>query len=277
MSTPLSPFCRRMPLPYAQEGNTAFETHLAQRTIAQSSVFIQPFLRAGMRVLDAGCGPGSITVGLAAAVAPGEVVGVDLQPSQVERARTLAASERIRNVRFEVADVYALPFADRSFDLIFAHALLMHVHDHVRALSELRRVLRPGGLIDVRDPDLLTTVLVPATPTLERYRALRQQIEVEAGHDLSFARQYRRLLLEAGFTRTTAGASADSAGTLQATRAHATFLTAQLYGHARSGYLGASLDNQAVERFAAELKVWGERADAFCAWMWYEAIGWTAG
>ena len=69
-----------------------------------------------MRLLDVGCGPGSITLGLAEAVAPGEVVGVDLQPAQVEQARALAAERGVANVRFEVASAYALPFPDAAFD-----------------------------------------------------------------------------------------------------------------------------------------------------------------
>jgi ubiquinone/menaquinone biosynthesis C-methylase UbiE len=78
-----------------------------------------------MALLDCGCGVGSITLGLAAAVAPGEVVGVDLQPAQLERARALAAERGATNVRFEAADVYALPFSDASFDAVFAHTLLL--------------------------------------------------------------------------------------------------------------------------------------------------------
>ena len=103
-----------------------------------------PHLRPGMRLLDCGCGPGSITVGLAEAVAPGEVIGLDLQPSQIERARLLAAERAISNVRFEVGDVSRLPFPDASFDAAFAHTLLLHLRDRVGALREIRRVLEAG-------------------------------------------------------------------------------------------------------------------------------------
>jgi ubiquinone/menaquinone biosynthesis C-methylase UbiE len=75
-----------------------------------------------MRGLDLGCGPGSITLGLAEAVAPGEMVGVDVQPSQVAQAQALSAARGVMNVRFEVADVYRLPFPDGSFDAVSAHA-----------------------------------------------------------------------------------------------------------------------------------------------------------
>jgi ubiquinone/menaquinone biosynthesis C-methylase UbiE len=94
---------------------------MGQRTAAQNADFFLPHLRPGMRLLDAGCGQGSITIGLADAVAPGEVVGLDRDPEQVERARALAAERGVTNVRFEVGDAYALPFPDASFDAVFAH------------------------------------------------------------------------------------------------------------------------------------------------------------
>ncbi len=120
-----------------------------------------------MQLLDVGCGPGAITVGLAGVVAPGEVVGVDFQATQVDQARALAAERGVVNARFEIGDAYQLPFPDGSFDALFAHAVLMHLRDPVRALAEMRRVLRPGGIAGVRDPDLGAVVFTPATSLLE--------------------------------------------------------------------------------------------------------------
>jgi SAM-dependent methyltransferase len=138
---------------YIQRANPAFEAVLATRTASHAAGFFLPYLRPGMRVLDVGCGPGSITLGLAEAVAPGAVVGIDLQPAQVEQARAFAATRGVTNVRYEVADLYALPFPDVAFDAAFAHTVVIGLREPVRALAELRRVLRPGGLVGVRDPD----------------------------------------------------------------------------------------------------------------------------
>ena len=95
---------------YSQCGNAVFEAELALRTASQDAAFFLPSLRPGIRLLDLGCGPGSITLGLAEAVAPGEVIGIDVQPSQVKQAQALSAVRGVRNVRFEVSDVYRLPF-----------------------------------------------------------------------------------------------------------------------------------------------------------------------
>jgi len=92
---------------YSQQACATFEAAMAKRTASQAAVFLLPHLRTGMHVLDAGCGPGSITLGLAAAVAPRGVVGIDVQPSQVEQARALAAQRGVTNVRFEVINIYS--------------------------------------------------------------------------------------------------------------------------------------------------------------------------
>lgn len=86
--------------------------------------FFLPHLRPGMRVLDCGCGPGSITMGLAAHVAPGEVIGIDLDPTHIALARRRAADAGLANVRFARADIYTLPFPDAAFDAVFCHSIL---------------------------------------------------------------------------------------------------------------------------------------------------------
>lgn len=168
---------------YPQRANPVFEAELALRTASQDAAFFLPSLRPGIRVLDLGCGPGSITVGLAEAVAPGQVVGVDLQPSQVAQAHALGAMRGVMNVRFEVADVYRLPFPDGSFDAAFAHAVLMHLRDPVQALAEVRRVLGPGGIAGVRDPDWGARLHAPATPLLEQWYALTVRVRQRNGGD----------------------------------------------------------------------------------------------
>src|SRR5688500_16074076 len=134
-----------------------------------------------MRLLDGGCGPGSITLGLAEVVAPGEVVGIDLQRAQVERARALAAERRVGKVRYEAANLYQLPFPDRCFDAAFVHGVLMHLREPVRALEELRRVLRPGGVVGIRDPDWGAGLIAPTTPLLEKWRALFVRVRQHNG------------------------------------------------------------------------------------------------
>ena len=87
---------------YTHGYDARFVERLQRRTVERAADFFLPHLKSGMSLLDCGCGPGSITVGLAEVVAPGEVVGIDIETSQVETARSHAG--RIQNdLRFAVS------------------------------------------------------------------------------------------------------------------------------------------------------------------------------
>ena len=115
------------------------------RTAENSSAYLLPHLRPGQRLLDVGCGPGTITADLALMVAPGEAVGIDAAADVVAQAQEHARGLGVENLRFEVADLFALGFPDASFDVIHLHQVLQHLEDPVAALVELRRVLDPDG------------------------------------------------------------------------------------------------------------------------------------
>src|SRR5215831_17864683 len=149
---------------------------VAQRHGARSSrrnaAFFLPHLRPGMSIVDVGCGPGAITIGLAEAVAPGAVIGVDLDQDQVSRAEALAAERGVANVQFQVGSVYELPFADSSLDAAFAHTLFMHLDKPAAAAAEVLRVLKPGGVLGVSERMEQGTVSANFEPILLRFTEL---------------------------------------------------------------------------------------------------------
>ena len=149
-----------------------------------------------MRLLDAGCGPGSITAGLARRVAPGEVVGVDAEPSVLALARERGAG--LPNLRFEEASVYGLPFGDDSFDAAYAHQLLQHLTDPPAALRELARVVRPGGFVAVRDSDYQTMISWPRSEAIEEWRGLYTALARGNGADANAGRRIPSWLARAG-------------------------------------------------------------------------------
>jgi SAM-dependent methyltransferase len=137
------------------------------RTAENSAAYLLPHLRPGMRVLDVGCGPGTITRDLGAAVgAAGEVFGVDSAADVVAHA---AAGCDLPQVRFAVGDVRHLDVPDGTYDVVHAHQVLQHLADPVGALREMRRVTRPGGLVAVRDADYAAMAWHPAVPALDRW------------------------------------------------------------------------------------------------------------
>lgn len=172
---------------------------MAMRTAQSHAAFFLPQLKAGMSLLDCGCGPGTITAGFAELVAPGEVVGTEIEESQVAIARDQAAKHNVRNVRFEAASIYELPFADASFDAVFVSAVLGNLKEPIRGLREVHRVLKPGGVIGVKEFDHGGDLFYPSDPAVERYGKLYLRLRRENGHDPETGRKIGALLIDAGF------------------------------------------------------------------------------
>jgi ubiquinone/menaquinone biosynthesis C-methylase UbiE len=154
---------------------------MASRTAEGRVAFFLRALAPGMDVLDAGCGPGTITAGLARAVEPGgSCTGVDREASQIELAR--AATEGAA-VAFAVASIYELPFADASFDAVLSHAVFEHLARPADALSELRRVLRPGGVVGVCSSDWGGARIDPRNDDVELALRCHLRLRRQAGGD----------------------------------------------------------------------------------------------
>ncbi|RBY93847.1 SAM-dependent methyltransferase [Blastococcus sp. TBT05-19] len=145
------------------------------RTAENSAAYLLPALRPGLDLLDVGCGPGTITVDLAARVAPGRVLGLDVSADPLAEAREAAARAGVE-VTFAVGDGYALDLPDASFDVVHAHQVLQHLTDPVAALREMARVCRPGGVIAVRDVDYAATTWFPLDDGLDRWLELYAQV-----------------------------------------------------------------------------------------------------
>lgn len=141
------------------------------RTVDNSAAYLTGELRPGLRVLDVGCGPGTITVGLAERVAPGEVVAIEPVAEPLARARDALTEAGADNVSLQHGDVYALDAADDSFDVVHAHQVLQHLGAPVVALREMLRVCKPGGTVAVRDADYAAMTWHPADARLDRWLA----------------------------------------------------------------------------------------------------------
>ena len=180
--------------------------HTSRTADKQASWFL-PYLRPRMSLLDCGCASGSITVGLANIVYPGEVTGIDISEMEIDRARERAASAAVPNIRFVVGDVYQLDFPDNSFDSLFSHNVLEHIDDPGRALREMYRVLKPDGIIGVRDTDMGGTLHAPNDDRLSQFWTLYEaDWEAVNGHP-RLGRHLARLLIETGYIDVEASAS----------------------------------------------------------------------
>jgi ubiquinone/menaquinone biosynthesis C-methylase UbiE len=250
---------------------------MGQRTAAACAGFLLPFLSRGMSLLDCGCGPGSITVDFAQLLTPGHVVGLDREPSQAEAARNLAKRKGSGNARFMVADVYKLPFSPESFDAVFCHALLMHLRQPLQALKEMRRVLKPEGMIAIVDPDFGARIWSPTTPLFDEFQALFLRVLEYNGASLYYARHQRRILLEAGFARAEAHTFSVSFGNTEATKISATsWVQCALSPVFREVAVGQGwVDDTTLHAMCAEVMAWSDRPDAFNGLLCCGTLGWV--
>ena len=185
-----------------------------RRTAERHAAFFLPLLRPGMALLDIGCGPGSITLGLARAVAPGPCTGLDSDAGVIAAATAAASAEA--NLRFEHANAEQLPYGDATFGAVFMHAVLQHLDDRAAVLAEAWRVLRPGGVIGVADADFGGSVIAPAPEPLEQAVGLMARLRRGRG-DAFVGRKLGTLLAGAGFEDVRSGAVADCDGTAEVT------------------------------------------------------------
>lgn len=184
---PTTTWFRRVAIAYLPGHDGAAARMLAARTAAGRAAFVP----TGGLVLDVGCGPGTITAGLA-----GAVVGLDPAAEPAARAARLLPGRIVRGT------VEALPVATASIDVVLAHAVFEHLPDVGAALGEVRRVLRPDGTLAAVSSDWSGAVVEPwsaaAAEAIEAYRAARRR----AGADPDVGSVLADLVADAGFTVT---------------------------------------------------------------------------
>ena len=162
--------------------------------------FLLPHVKSGMSVLDAGCGPGTITQGLAEIAAPGKVIGCDLEPGMVDRAAELAEGKELDNLSFQVGNILDLPFEDNSFDVVMSCAVTEHLSEPVKAMSELGRVAKQGGIVGITRTDWSASLFAPPCPAAERFIELFEHGFTTQGATMFGGKDLPRMLQEAGLT-----------------------------------------------------------------------------
>lgn len=246
---------------------------LAQRTVTSEASFFLPALQPGMRVLDCGCGPGAMTIGLAERVGTGQVVGIDINAGQIALATQAAQSRGQANVSFQTGTVYELPFPDQSFDAVFAHTVLQHLAEPARALAEIFRVLKAPGVLGVREEDWGGTFWYPTSETLDRSIDAFLKDWRNTGGNPYLPRRYKELLRTAGFAEVAVSASAvpyTGAGAVGFSQmAAGLFASADFASRAAAARLA---DKAEIEGMRAAWVEWGRDATAFLSMTFCEAI-----
>lgn len=141
---------------YTQGHDTVTTANHAARTAEVEGAFVLPHLKPSYKILDVGCGPGTISTGFAKHVPDGGVTGVDITQEVLDQAwfHVNQQSPKPSNISFEVGNVLeGLKFPDASFDVVFCNMVLVHTPEPVIALREMKRVCKPGGFVACREVD----------------------------------------------------------------------------------------------------------------------------
>ena len=254
-----------------------FQKLLKRRNAAVDAAYLLPRLEHGMRLLDLGCGPGTISVGLAEAVVPGELHAIDMEESQIEMARTAARAGGHENAFFRAGDATDLPYEDASFDVVHCHALLNHAPDTQAVLSEARRVLKLGGLVAARELIGDCSFVEP-----ERYLGVENDawatflklLAANGGHP-QMGKELKRAFTDAGFTDIHATASFET----YASAEDLVFLRGLIIGWfftpetmVPAIKLGLATQDM-FDGWRDGLDQWMTDPGAFAAFAWGEAIG----
>lgn len=185
---------------YTHGYSDAVLTSHRARTAQNSAAHLLPHLREGLRLLDLGSGAGTITADLARLVGPGNLTALEATEEAAAITRAELARQALPEADVAVGDGHQLPFADATFDAVHAHQVLQHVSDPVQVLTEIRRVLRPGGIASMRDSDYEGFRWYPDSTGLDRWRELYMRAARANGGTPDAGRHLLAWAHRAGFT-----------------------------------------------------------------------------
>jgi ubiquinone/menaquinone biosynthesis C-methylase UbiE len=151
----------------------------------------------GSSILEAGCGVGAQTVFLAENNPGSTITCVDISEKSLAEARLKLSG--VPNVTFRQGDLFDLPFPEGGFDHVFLCFVLEHLPDPVRALTCLKRTLKPGGTVTVIEGDHGSVFFHPDNPDARKVIRCQVALQAENGGNANIGRELYPLLTRAGF------------------------------------------------------------------------------
>ena len=155
--------------------------------------------REGSLILEAGCGVGAQTKTIAPQNSQSRFVSIDISSESIGQAKKLTDSLGIGNVEFRQANIFDLPFEDGYFDHVFVCFVLEHLPNPVKALSELKRVLKPNGTMMLIEGDHGSTYFHPDSPAAKKAIQCQVLLQQQNGGDANIGRKLYPILSDAGF------------------------------------------------------------------------------
>ncbi len=159
------------------------------------------FFPGGSLILEAGCGVGAQTRIIAPKNADCSFISIDISADSISEARRLLESSRISNVELRQSDIYHLPFPDEKFDGVIVCFVLEHLNNPVKALCELKRVLKNKGTMIVIEGDHGSTFFYPESRFARAAINSQVQLQKQSGGNSNIGRELYPLLKSVGLTQ----------------------------------------------------------------------------
>ncbi|KAF2108435.1 S-adenosyl-L-methionine-dependent methyltransferase [Lophiotrema nucula] len=260
-----------------------------RRTAESDAAYLLPHIKKADRILDVGCGPGTITTSLAKYASSGVTVGIDISAAVLHKAKTLAAQASIStegpgSVAFEEGNILErLAYDDNTFDIVVSSQLFGHLPSEdmsLKALIEMRRVLKPGGILATRAG--LEQHFYPPSLDLDRLwggnlsRALAKgKPEVDL-----IATKLPALFRKAGFDADGGKVRIGADGRVFSGPETREWLAWRAAGQLKEGdpfrqsWLDAGITEDEIEETVAAIKKWAETEDAWSAGLQCDMLAW---
>ncbi|EON95697.1 putative methyltransferase- family protein [Phaeoacremonium minimum UCRPA7] len=275
---------------YYARGHSDFTIATQQRRTAEKDAgFLLPHIKKTDRILDVGCGPGTITVGLAKYASEGSTIGIDISTEVLQKAKNAAADANMPNdgpgsLIFQEGNILeGLAYPDDTFDVIFSSQVLGHFPPPempLRALIEMRRLLKPGGVLASRDA--AASHSYPKSLELDRlynqnqFRASRKGKPEADPTGTIMPTLYRRAGFEADGGKVRIGAGAWVVSGAETRKWLAWRIAGQLQpgDPFRQTWLDAGIPEEEIEQAVSAVKQWAETEDAWSVSVQCEMLAW---
>ncbi|MCB1081651.1 MAG: class I SAM-dependent methyltransferase [Chlamydiia bacterium] len=246
-----------------------------ERSAFKNGRFLIPHLKETDHLLDCGCGPGSITLDFATLLPCGHVTGIDVEPSQIPIAQSLMQEREITNATFMQGSILSLPFENDQFDVAFTNAVLWTLSDPIPALQELKRVVKPGGIIACREPCFEGNLFYPESLPIKEAFDLQGRAQTEMGTDRNIGKKLAAHFFSVGLKKVELSVSVDVFSSPERRKLLARYSQTAWHDAPWAKMIQEKqwITPERIDYFKHELSKWENTPGAFFSTNWCEAIG----
>jgi len=248
---------------------------LKKREALKDAAFLLPYLKANISLLDCGCGPGSISVGFARLLESGKVIAIDVDDKSLKEAEETAKKQALHNIFFQKSNILDLPFAENTFDVVFTRATLYHLKENKKAIKEMLRVTKNGGIIAAVEPDIGGMFYYPEDSAIKEAQKIRTEALTKDGADLILGRKLKRLFIESGCSKAIGFSTSEARGDLKSLQEITEYLANELSDTPWGQELVKQnfVTKEKIKYYQDAYRKFAQNSGAFMVFNWCEAIG----